>query len=65
MISFHEVAEMITALAAVGAVIMGVRNGHKIQEVKITIDGRMEQLLAVTKSEAHAAGTAEERERDK
>ena len=65
MISFSEIAELITAGAAVGAVVMGVRNGHKIQEVKITIDGRMEQLLAVTKMEAHAAGMKQEKDSEK
>jgi hypothetical protein len=64
-ISFAEIAQLITALAALGAVIMSARNGRKIQEVHLSINSRMDELLRSARASARAAGIDEERNRDK
>jgi len=64
-ISFAEIAQLITAIAALGAVLMSVRNGHKIQEVHLSINSRMDELLKAASEAARAAGATEERNREK
>ncbi len=59
MDNVHFITELITALAAIGGVAMGIRNSGKIQEVHLSINSRMEQLLQASKEAAHAAGKAE------
>ena len=66
--TFTEIAQLITAAAAVGAVIMSARNGRKadlaqkaIQEVHLSINSRMDQLLEAARVAAHAAGMSEEK----
>jgi hypothetical protein len=70
MPTFGEVAELITALAAAGAMLASLRNHRKInetqasiQEIKISVDGRLEQLLALTSTSQHALGVKDERDR--
>jgi hypothetical protein len=53
---FHDVVELITSGAAIGALIMGVRNSNKIQAVHVDINSRMTQLLKATGTAAHAEG---------
>ena len=64
-ITFTEIAQLITAAAALGAVLMSVHNGHKIQEVHLSINSRMDELLKAASEAARAAGATEERNRDK
>jgi hypothetical protein len=59
--TFSEIAQVITAAAALGAVIISARNGRKIQEVHLSINSRMDQLLKAAEQAAHAAGAAEAR----
>lgn len=59
--NFSEIAQLITAFAALGGVIMGVRNGHKIQEVHLSINSRMDQLLLASTKVAHAEGVNQEK----
>jgi hypothetical protein len=58
---FHDVAEIITAAAALGAVLMSWRNSTKIQDVHVSINSRMDQLLAATGLAARANGVAQGR----
>lgn len=63
--TFTEIAQIITALAAVGAVAMSYRNSRKIESVHVSINSRMDQLLLATNASAKAEGIKEERERGK
>jgi hypothetical protein len=56
-----EFAPLLSSLAAVGAVLMSFRNSLKIKEVHISINSRMDQLLAATQLAAEAKGADEER----
>ncbi len=59
-----ELAEIITAVAALAAVVVSLWNGRKIQDIHIAINSRMDQLLELTKSAEHARGMKEQSERD-
>jgi hypothetical protein len=48
------IASFLSALAAIGAVIASIRNAKKIQEVHISINSRMDELLKL-KGEAGMA----------
>jgi hypothetical protein len=50
-------------LAALGAFVTSLRNGQKIQEVHLSINSRMDQLLTASSAAAHAAGASEEKAR--
>ena len=67
--SVAEIISLIAAfsgfLAAVGALIASLKNGQRIQEVHLSINSRMDQLVAVTKAAAHAEGVEQERIREK
>jgi len=58
-----EIAQLLTALAAVGAVLMSYRNSRKIEQVHISINSRMDQLLKSSGEAEFAKG--EEKERNK
>jgi hypothetical protein len=55
------IASMVSALAALGAVVMSYRNSKKIQEVHIDINSRMTELLRVSGQTAHAEGVVQGR----
>ncbi len=63
--TFTEIAQLVTAGAAFGAFLLSMRNGKKIQEVHLSINSRMTQLLEETRSAAHAAGAIQQRQEDK
>ena len=48
-----------TLLTAAIGVFMAFRNKKSIQEIKISVDGRLEELLALTKKSSHAEGKVE------
>ena len=48
-----------TAIAAVMAALLGWFNRKKINEVKVSIDGRLEELLKSARSESHSVGRQE------
>jgi hypothetical protein len=52
----------ISAMAAVVAAIVGVRSHAKIDQVKIEINGRMSELLELTRQASHAEGVRDEKE---
>ena len=62
-IDFAIVAQLVTAVSAIGAILMSWHNSEKIQEVHISINSRMDQLLASTELSARAIGAKEERDR--
>ena len=56
MPSFSDVASLITALAAVGAVVASLRNGRKINAVHVDVNSRLTQLLQATGDAARLEG---------
>jgi hypothetical protein len=62
-VTFGEAAQLMTALAAVLAVALSYINGRKIQDVHLSINSRMDQLLAATQSAAEAKGAQNERDK--
>jgi hypothetical protein len=60
-----DLAQMITAIAAIGAVCMSYRNSRKIEDVHISINSRMDQLLKASGLAQRAIGAEEERNRNK
>jgi hypothetical protein len=61
-----ELAQLITAMAtlvtAVSALVVGIRNSRKIEEVHKSTNGKMEELLNVTRDAAHAKGMKDEKD---
>lgn len=53
------VSSAVAALAAVGAAVSSWRNRRAIQEVHISINSRMDTLLALTAKASHAEGVIE------
>lgn len=58
---FRDAAAIITALAAFVAAVISYRNGKKIETVSSNVDGKMEQLIAVTGAAEKAKGNLEGR----
>jgi len=59
-----EIASICTALAAMGACVLSWVNKGKIQEVHLSINSRMDQLLKEARDAAHAAGASQQRNED-
>ncbi len=62
--TFIEIAQLITALAALLSCILSWANRGKITHVQLLINSRMTQLLEVTKDAAHLAGEAAQRAKE-
>jgi hypothetical protein len=56
---------LIAAIPATLSFLMNVINRHKIDEVRLSINGRLDQLLAITRAQALRDGAEAERRRDK
>ena len=56
-----EIAQVITACAALGALTMSIINSFKIQDVHVSINSRMDQLLKSSNAAAKAEGVTQER----
>lgn len=63
--SLSEMASVFTAAAALGACILGWMNRGKIQEVHLSINSRMDELLREARAAAHAAGVTQQRIEDR
>ena len=57
----HELAELITAVAAIGAVAVSLWNTIKIRDVHVSLNSRLSQLLAATEHAAKANGVVQGR----
>jgi hypothetical protein len=67
--TFSEIAELITAVSALGAVVLGVRNGNRIQNIHLSIDllekntnSIKDALVASTAKASFAEGMQQERD---
>ena len=52
-------------LVAILALIQGMKNGRATEEIHLSVNSRMDELLAVTKGESHAEGLAQGRKETK
>ena len=59
--SLSEIASIVTAITAFSACVLSWINKGKIQEVHLSINSRMDQLLVAAKDAAHAEGANEEK----
>lgn len=57
--NLNGIASLISALAAIGAVLMSFRNSLKIKEIHISVNSRMDQILAMQAVASKAEGNAE------
>lgn len=56
IVTLGEAAQLLTALAAVGAVMFSVRNGMRIKAYRVEINHRVTELLMSVKTASHAEG---------
>jgi|HubBroStandDraft_1064217.scaffolds.fasta_scaffold09885_4 hypothetical protein len=54
----------IAATAALSSLLASLRNGRKIQDVHLTMNSRLDELLAATKAQAFAEGQEHQRAGD-
>lgn len=54
-----EMIKIMTALASLGAVLMGIWNSHKIKQVHVSINSRMDELLREKGISSRAEGYRE------
>ena len=62
MINITLITAIAPTVAALLATITSLRNAKKIQEVHVSLNGRLTQLLASTKLEGQSEGRREERD---
>ena len=59
------ITSIVTLLGVTISIVVSLMNRKKIEDVHISIDGRMDQLLQSHGKEMKAEGVAQERDRDK
>ena len=52
-----------TLITAIGALAMGIKNSNKLNDVHISLDGRLSELLQSHGAEMKAEGVQQERDR--
>lgn len=57
----HELTELITAVAALGAVAVSVWNSIKIRDVHVSLNSRLSQLVLASEKAARANGVVQGR----
>ena len=57
------IVSIATLVTAVGAVVIGIINSNRINDVHVSINSRMDQLLLAHGKEMKAEGAKEERDR--
>jgi hypothetical protein len=63
-VTWSDAPNIVIALVAIYGAWVGRQNSKKIQEVHLSINSRMDQLLTSSSSAAHAAGVNQERNRE-
>lgn len=65
----NEIAQIITSIAtlvaALSALIVGLRNSRKITEVHASTNGKMEELVSEVRKSSFAAGEKEQKDNPK
>jgi hypothetical protein len=59
------IAALASLIASATAAFLSLHNAIKIQEVHLSINSRMDQLLKAAEEAAHAKGAADQRSSDK
>ncbi len=59
------IAAIPPTVVALGAVVLGWNNRAKLNQVGTAIDGRLTELLELTRKSSHAEGALQQREDDK
>jgi hypothetical protein len=62
MMDYSHIPSYIAALGSIAAMITSLINRAKIQEVHLSVNSRLTELLKATKAASHAEGLAEGRE---
>lgn len=62
-LTWSDIAQGFIAIAALYGAWRGHRNSAQIQEVHLSINSRMDQLLKSSAAAAHAAGVEQERDK--
>jgi hypothetical protein len=57
------IVSIATLITAIGAVVIGIINSNRINDVHVSINSRMDQLLLAHGKEMKAEGVKEERDR--
>jgi len=60
-LTLSDITSLISAVAALGAVVVSAINSRKINAVHVDINSRMSQLLEVSGNAAHAEGVMQGR----
>jgi hypothetical protein len=60
-----EVERAVASICALGALILGILNSHKIKEVHVSINSRMDQLLLARSAASMAEGVEQGRNENK
>lgn len=63
-LTMRDVADLITAISALGACILSALNRNKIDRVHLDINSRMDQLLRTSIDEAVGRGRQQQRDDD-
>ncbi len=61
--TYGEIAQISAAVAAICATIISLINRRKLTEIRLQVNGRIDELLKITATSNHAAGVLEERNR--
>lgn len=61
MPSYGEIAQIITAISAMSALIVSFWNNRKIKDIHVSINSRMDELLLSRGAEAYSEGMRKER----
>lgn len=51
------------ALLALAALVNSIRNGKAVKEVHLAVNSRLDELVKLTRKDAHAEGVKEEKEK--
>jgi len=51
-------------IAALGSLALGYLNSRKLRNVETKVDGRLEELLALTRKSSHAEGVKDQKEKE-
>jgi hypothetical protein len=63
-VTWSDVPNIVIAIVAIYGAWIGRQNSRHIQEVHLSINSRMDQLLKSSNDAAHAAGADQERNRE-
>jgi hypothetical protein len=63
MIQVALIVSIAPTIAALGAVFLGWMNRTKLEDVSMKVDGRLTELLELTRKSSHAEGVADQKDK--